>query len=206
MALKRGVLAVDLMVLADSAKGKRCERMREKCVFWCRKWFALKGVAYEPANGGSQDFVKKVARILFLYYIYCQWKRSGYTGFSVGTEIGECGEVIESDSFFAGCADLPEEMLSRLDEPWVFIGEIKQGDVFRSVKWYCRRCASEDSSVRYRGVRRRDLVIVECRPYEFVTDDRIWVVVYFGVCSGCGSVHWGRSGPPFRRVSSCVRC
>lgn len=152
----------------------------------------------------ARFFAKSCADFIFVLHLLPVEKERLYWVFCGNRNSGS-GRVINSDSCFVGCADLPEEMLSRLDEPWVFIGEIKQRDVFRSVKWYCRRCASEDSSVRYRGVRNRDLVIVECRPYEFVTDDRIWVVVYFGVCSGCGSAHWGRSGPPFRRVSSCVR-
>jgi hypothetical protein len=47
-------------------------------------------------------------------------------------------------------------------------------------------------------------VIVDLTRYVFVTDDMIEVLVYFGACPECAAIYWARSGPPFRRVRSCV--
>lgn len=109
-----------------------------------------------------------------------------------------------TDASFVGCANLPPEMASRLDQPWTFAGEVKTNARFH--RCVCGKCSRKHISYKpnlndYLAFMSE---VVELRSYLFITDDMIRVRVYFGVCEACDSVFWARSGPPFRRARAMV--
>jgi len=95
-------------------------------------------------------------------------------------------------------------MAARLDEPWVFVGEVK-GDRY-AVRAICRKCTARPTYAPLSVYDRPQAIYyeVDMRGYLFVTDDMIECMVYFGVCRKCDSVHWARQGPPFKRAHCLV--
>ena len=105
-----------------------------------------------------------------------------------------------SETTLVGCENLPTEMAARLDEPWVFVGEVK-GDRSHQCAT-CNKC--KPTFATFAIAHPFAFEIVEMKGYLFITDDMIECMVYFGVCSKCNSVHWARQGPPFKRARCLV--
>ena len=110
-----------------------------------------------------------------------------------------------TETAFFNCDNLPPEMACRFDQPWTFIGEVKTNRLH--IECHCSKCARENSKYLWSPatmpVPMCSMQLVSMGGRVFITDDMIEVVVYFGVCEKCDTVHWARSGPPFRRARSC---
>lgn len=109
-----------------------------------------------------------------------------------------------SETTLMDCENVPPEMASRFDRPWHFLGEVKTKRPWLQAT--CNRCDDRPSLFASPPSRLGDETyqIVELKGYLFITDDRLEVVVYFGVCPGCDAVYWARQGPPFRRARCLV--
>ncbi len=111
-----------------------------------------------------------------------------------------------SETAFLDCEDTPPEMVEQFDRPWHFLGEVK-GELPSVMKAYCGRCHVihfEPPQATSQPCRPSSFQVVDLPGHQFITDDMIQVVVYFGVCGNCGAVFWARQGPPFRRVRRLV--
>ena len=112
------------------------------------------------------------------------------------------------ETSFLDCENCPEEMSSRFDVPWNFVGEVKGDRPYLVVA--CGKCRSDvfEDIYKYKHdpkpTSAMTFVTVDLFGKLFVTDDMIEVMVYFGVCERCESVYWAREGPPFRRARSYV--
>lgn len=106
-----------------------------------------------------------------------------------------------SETAFINCENIPADMRGQFDKPWYFVGEAHAKAPY--VQCLCKKCNKPacywkiDDPIKM-------MQIVYMPAHQFITDDMLLVIVFFGVCDACGTVHWARSGAPFKRVRSCV--
>jgi hypothetical protein len=110
-----------------------------------------------------------------------------------------------SETVIMGCEGVPKEM-RRFDRPWHFVGEVEGCRSHWEI--LCQRCCPKMTELAQWLNWAEPGVLtyhrVSLRGYPLVTDDRIEVMVYFGVCGGCDSIYWALQGPPFTRARCLV--
>lgn len=107
-----------------------------------------------------------------------------------------------SESAFIGCENCPEVMKGQFDKPWHYLGDVKPGQHFLNVVCKCQQAPLNFLAEVHEVP--EPMEIMSLRPFTFVTDDMLIVIVYFGVCGECGRVVWAKEGPPFKRARSFV--
>ena len=98
------------------------------------------------------------------------------------------------------CENVPTEMVEQFDQPWSFMGEVKEGTPYLGV--CCGKCNKQTSYAQKLPVLElpKPFRTVDLQRYLFITDDMLEVAIYFGVCKECDTVYWARQGPPFKRA------
>lgn len=100
-----------------------------------------------------------------------------------------------SETAFINCENIPADMRGQFDKPWHFVGEVTEDTP--ALICDCHKC-----TWNLRTYLKKHRVYMPA--HQFITDDMLLVIVFFGACDACGTVHWARSGAPFKRVRSCV--
>lgn len=111
-----------------------------------------------------------------------------------------------SETTFLDCENISIEMSSRFDQPWTFVGEVKKEVNY--LKARCEKCNRYHNPVEinFNSITAINDVIttVMLKSYLFITDDKLEVIIFFGVCEKCDTVHWARQEPPFKRARSYI--
>jgi hypothetical protein len=101
------------------------------------------------------------------------------------------------------CENPPEAMRGQFDRPWNYIGDVKTNSRFLNMICKCQKHGTliyPENEIP----EPKQLSILTLSGYQFITDDMLEVMVFFGVCAECQRVYWGKQGPPFRRARAFV--
>ena len=109
------------------------------------------------------------------------------------------------DSAFTRCDNLPKELSARLDRPWQFAG-IADGTM--PILFYpCKVCHTRRMIVYLKldaaRAKFEQLLIVDLRPWLFITDRADVVVIYLGLCQDCDQVCWATHGLVYDDLALC---
>ena len=110
--------------------------------------------------------------------------------------------ILDSNALI-GCENVPDAMIGSFDRPWIYIGDVQPG--LNSIACICETCNQAKHAISISStVKQEQVDTVRCDGFRFITDDKLLIIVYFGVCRRCKSVYWGKSGPPFQRARALV--
>lgn len=111
-----------------------------------------------------------------------------------------------SETALIHAENTPEIMRGTFDKPWNFVGEVKHSEPPGYLSAYCDKCngslisnLTHNLSIGPEPVP-SSFVPVHLDGFQFITDDMIEIIVYFGICPECQSIYWMRQGPPFQRA------